>query len=436
MSGLAISQLEHLKDFAKQLKRHTKGRRAIHIHMSRLLKHHQESTFRRQAAVFIKPIVDKFSGSRNFSLSNNDLVLITNDVSLDDIEPVLVKIRKHFKKDPLIISLDPIQGQSDDFTVCYDLKKDFDEFFANIERMLKAEKAGNRMTEPVVIQAQPVKQAANRNLADEVYSSLVNTKPTISTVKIERTDANIEVQKIPLDVMTISKLEKFILNMDLSAYVRSQNIIAIAGTGKPTVAMVERAVKPEEVVSQLIKEVDIQSNLWLRGYLDDIIANGLILSKPELKNKKSIASVVPLTTSTIIGPHFAAFEQSHRKLDKSAIVIEISLMDVLSDSVKFEAAQSKARLAGYKLAIGQIDPFAFTMLDPSLLKADFFKVSWRPIISDWLGDGNHERFTQALYRIGLPRVIASGCDDDEAITTMRALGVILFTGSAVDSYKP
>lgn len=436
MSGLATSQLEYLKDFVMELKRHTKGRRAVHVHVSRLERHHQEAAFRREAAVFIKSLVDKFPGSRNFSLSNNDLILVTNGASLDDIELVLVKIRKVFKDDPLILSLDPVQGKSDNFTVCYTLAKEFGGFVEDIKRMLQAEKAGRKLTEAVIIEPRPSHEPVISNMADAIYSSMEKPKKPVTSVKIERTDANIEVPRVPLNLETISKLEKFISAMDISAFVRPQNIIAIVGKGKPTVAMIERSAKSDEVVGQLIQEVDLASNLWLRGYLDDLIASRMILSKLEVKNKKSLASIVPLTISTILGPHFAAFEQNHKNIDKSAVVIEISLMDVLADSVRFEAAQSRARLAGYKLAIGHIDPYALSIFDPSLLDVDFFKVEWRPSVTNWLDGINSKIFRQTLYRIGLPRVIVSGCNSDEAITTMRALGATLFTGSAVDGYKP
>ena len=436
MSGFATSQLGHLKDFVMELKRHTKGRRAVHIHVSRLLRHHQEAAFRREAAVLIKSIVKKFPGSRNFSLSNNDFIFVTNGASLDDIEPALVAIRKIFKDDPLILSLDPIQGKSDNFTVWYNLVKEFGGFVEDIKGMLQAEKAGRRLTETIIIEPAPTPEAIKSNMADDIYSSMEKPKKIVTAVKIERTDANIDAPKVPLDLETISKLEKFISAMDISAYVRPQNIIVIVGKGKPAVAMIERSVKAEEVVGQLIQEVDLDSNVWLRGYLDDIISNRMILSNPELQNKKSLASIVPLTINTILGPHFAAFEQSHKSIDKSAIVIEISLMDILADPSRFEAAQSRARLADYKLAIGHIDPYALSILDPSLLDVDFFKVKWRPSVTKWLDEINSEIFRNTLYRIGLPRVIVSDCDSDEAITTMRAQGATLFTGSAVDDYKP
>ena len=436
MSGFATSQLGNLKDFVMELKRHTKGRRAVHVHASRLERHHQEAGFRREAAVLIKSVVDKFPGSRNFSLSNNDFVFVTTGASLDDIEPVLVKIRKIFKDDPLILSLDPVQGKSDDFTVCYDLVKEFDGLVDDIKGMIQAEKAGRRLTESVIIKPAVTQETIKSNMADDIYDSMEKPKKIITATKIERTDANIEVPEVPLDLATIAKLEKFISAMDISACVRPQNIIAIVGKGKPTVAMIERSAKADEVVSQLIQNVDMTSNVWLKGYLDDLIATRMILSDPEVKNKKSLASVMPLTINTILGPHFSAFEQSHKKIDKSAVVIELSLMDVLADSGRFEAAQSRARSAGYKLAIGQIDPYVLSILDPSLLDVDFFKVNWRPSVSDWLDELNSQIFKKTLSRIGLPRVIISDCNSDEAITVMRAHGATLFTGSAVDGYKP
>ena len=436
MSGPTPSQLEQLKDFANELKRHTKGRRAVHIQMSRLLRHHQDPAFRREASAFIKPIVDKFPTSRNFALSNHDLMLVMHEATLDDIEPVLAKIRKHFKSDPLIASLDPIQGHSDNFTTWYDLEKDFGEFVENIELMLKAEKAGLAMTKAFQSEASEPKKSFDSNMATSSYSRVAKPVQSIRAVKIERTDAHADVPKTPLDAETILKLEKFISVMDLGAFVRSQNIIAIVGKGKPATAMIERSVIVEEVVSQLIKEVDLLSNLWLRGYLDDVIADRLMLCEPELKNKSSLASMVPLTTSAILGPHFVTFEQGHKNIDKSAIIIEVSLMDVLADSNRFEAAQSKARQAGYKLAIGQIDPYALSILDPSLLGVDFFKVSWHPTTADWLEGHNRQKFKDALHNIGLPRVIISNCNSEDAITTMRSLGAILFEGPAVDKYKP
>ena len=436
MNVSAPSQLEQLEEYADELKRHTKGRRAIHVQMSRLLKHHQEAAFRHETSAFIKPLIDKFPGSRNFSLSNHDLMVVMNGAKFDDIEPTLVKIRRHFKGDPVIDSLDPIQGKSDNFTAWYDLEMGFSEFVENIKLMTEAERAGEAITQAFKPEKTPVKPSTITNMADDSYSRFAKPVRTIRAVQIERTDAHIEVPKKPLDADTILKLEKFILVMDLGAYIRSQNIIVIVGKGKPAVAMIEKLVHAEEVVGQLIKEVDLLSNVWLRGYLDDVIAERFILSQPEVKNKSSLATMVPLTIKTILGSHFATFEQSHKSIDRSAIIIELSLMDVLSDTVRFETAQAKVRGAGYKLAISQIDPFALTVLDPSSLSVDFFKVDWRATTTSWLRGENHEKFKNALHRIGLTRVIISGCDSEEAINTMRPLGAILFEGAAVDNYKP
>ena len=56
-----------------------------------------------------------------------------------------MKIRKIFKDDPLILSLDPIQGKSDNFTVCYNLVKEFSGFGETNERLdlLAIDKLGN-----------------------------------------------------------------------------------------------------------------------------------------------------------------------------------------------------------------------------------------------------------------------------------------------------
>lgn len=435
MNAAAPSQLEQLRDYANQLKRHTKGRRAVHIHLSRLEKHHQESVFKREASANIKPLIDKFSGTRNFALSNNDLMLITNGASLDDIEPAMVQIRKQFNDDPLIKQLDPVQGRSDDFAVWYDLEKDFQEFLESIKLMCAAEKAGKQLLESFQPSINVIKKSTVSNMADDGFIDPHKKKKTRRAVKIVRTDARKEVPKVTLNAETVLKLSKFINVMDITAYMRPQDIVAIVGKGKPTVAMIERSIKTEEVVHQLIKEVDLDSNSWLKGYLSDIISERMVLSEPELKNKKSLASMVPLTANCIVGPHFATFEKGHNSVDKSAIIIEISLVDLLSDSVRYKEAEDRARTSGYKLAIGSIDPLAFTALDISMLDVDFFKIRWRASMKDWLQGDNLKKFKKALTKIGLPRVIITDCDSAESIKLMRSCGAILFQGSAVDGYQ-
>lgn len=435
MKATAPSQMELLRDYAKQLKRHTKGRLAVHINISRLEKHHQESLFRRKASANIKPFLDKFIGSRNFSLSNNDLMLLTHEAGLDDIEPAISKIRKVFKDDPLIRHLDPVQGQSDDFTTWYDLEKDFMGFLSHIDKMYQAEKAGEQMAEAFQVETKPVKKAANSNMAADSYARTPKHLGKAKAVKIERTDAHDQVIKSPLNAEIILKLEKFITVMDIAAYVRSHDVAAIVGKGKPTIAMIERSVSTEEIVRNLIRDADLESNVWLRGYLTDLIADRLIKSDPELKNKNSLGSIVPLTVNSLLSSNFDSFAKNHNSLDRASIIIEISMIDFLSDTIRYAEAETKARRFGYKLAIGNIDPLAFTAFDISMLDVDFFKISWRPDMKEWLVGDNLSKFKKALMKIGLPRVIISDCQSADAINSMRAVGAILFQGPALANYQ-
>ena len=79
-----------LLDFAESLRKFTKGRRAVHLHLSKLRPYNRRARHMRVAVSAFDELIRDFDGVL-YRLFNNDLVVIFNGASVADIDHVVIK---------------------------------------------------------------------------------------------------------------------------------------------------------------------------------------------------------------------------------------------------------------------------------------------------------------------------------------------------------
>src|SRR3546814_20280524 len=89
-----------LRDYVQRLDRHRQGRRAVHIHLSRLKPQNRREHHIRIAANTFEDLVKQFEG-HIFSLSNADLVFVCKGASPDQMDVAVTKLRYLFSEDTL-----------------------------------------------------------------------------------------------------------------------------------------------------------------------------------------------------------------------------------------------------------------------------------------------------------------------------------------------
>src|SRR5258707_2693754 len=94
------AQDAQLLDYLDWVDRHRAGRRAIHIHLSRLLAHNRRDQHLRIAVSTFEDLVKQYDG-QIFLLGNGDLVFIAKGASAADIDAAVTRVRFLFSEDPL-----------------------------------------------------------------------------------------------------------------------------------------------------------------------------------------------------------------------------------------------------------------------------------------------------------------------------------------------
>lgn len=98
---LSTDQEYRLLDTVDRLNRHRDGRRAVHIHLSRLKSANRRDHHLRIAANSFENLVRAFEGQL-YRLSNHDIVFIFRDADPAVVDQAVVRLRYLFNDDPLI----------------------------------------------------------------------------------------------------------------------------------------------------------------------------------------------------------------------------------------------------------------------------------------------------------------------------------------------
>ncbi len=434
-----LTSLDRMVDYVKQLRRHTEGRRAVHIRLSALERHFREEHYRLFAAAALRGVITRF-GATMFALPNADLVLITKDAHVDDIDPALNAIRRKMKDSSLIASLDPVQGVSDEFVVWFDLEADYEEFKNYSEQLSDLLRLGEMAPEQVGENSElTLKKVGGKKGGKGLI------KPPESDIPVT-THRPAHVRMMPvtpppkegivdrdLDPELLLTLTKALQGADVAGLLRKQFVKAILGASPP-MAVVEHKFVPRKLVYETLLEGKVLGeNRWLSGYMDDLVARQVLASTPGMTNEASLASSLKVTCSAVLSSAFDAFEKSLGKQPRSKVVIEFSAVDIIANPVAYQQASAMLLDAGYRLSIGDLHPLAFLAIDIEPMQAAFVKIALPPGNKiDWLNNKTETAIQNKIDRIGKARVILDGCAEPSDIDLGHLLGITLFQGQAVD----
>ena len=107
-----VDQEALLAEFAGQVCKNPEGYHAVHLPLSRLKAHNRRDHHIRIAANSLEPLVDRSNGAL-FVLSNKDIVAAFRDITVSEVDEVVVKLRFLFSEDPLANEADGEPNQDD-----------------------------------------------------------------------------------------------------------------------------------------------------------------------------------------------------------------------------------------------------------------------------------------------------------------------------------
>jgi len=425
--------VDEMVDYARQLRLHTKGRRAIHLKLSALEKHYRDERYRRFVASILRPLIVKH-GATMFALPTNDLVLVVQNVGVDQIDTLLNHARRKFKDSDLISSLDPVQGVSDAFVEWFDLKEDYKGFRTYIETL--ADDIANIITgAKKAISEKKDKSPAEKTAAGKVKpsssagKSAPVTEKKLRMVPISAPEKNIEAHAFDPDLLVA--LSNALATVDVAGMMRKQRVMAMVDNAPARSVMVHRFIPRSVVFEKLFEAQVVGHNHWLAGYFMDLLATRALVSPPNMQNEHSLASSLQVTSANVCDSVFDQFDRSVGSQPRSTIILEFSITDVLANFGSYKMARQKIDPAGYRISIGDIDPHTLLWLDYQKFGTDFVKLKVpKEAEASWLTPELEAELRTKIAEIGIARVILDGCKSPGDLEMGKRLGITLFQGSA------
>jgi len=432
-----MKSVDEMVDYVHQLRLHAKGRRAIHIRLSRLEKHFRDEHYRRFVAVTLRPLLTNFNAVM-FALPTNDVVLMTEDVNVDHIDPLLHHIRRKFRESALIVGLDPVQGVSDAFVEWFDIEQDYPAFRKYMEYLADSIRTGTDSNHVGTAEANFRKPVP----VDRSIPVATKAKSRAATQPLKRMGRLVPVELPSKEVIAprqmdpelVVALDKALATADVINMLRRQHVMAIIGGHPPEPVMEHRFVPVSVVLGKLLMAQVYGEDRWLRGYLAELLARRLLLSVPNMKNGHSIASSLRISCATVGEAGFDQFDRSVGSQKRSKIILEFSAADVVTNFGDYRRAHAKIDPLGYKVMIGDIDLRALLWLKYQSFDADFVKLKLPDDdIENWLDAALEKELRNQIHQIGIARVILDGCSSEKDIETGQRLGITLFQGEAVSA---
>jgi hypothetical protein len=405
---------DKLKDFLRQLKRHTEGRRALHIKMSRLERHLRDGHFRRASAAALRPLVERH-GAVMFPLPNSDIIMVTKSASIQDMGAALTNVYKELKSSAVVSGLSVSPGTSDDFTTWYDLQEDYDALSKDVDAL---EATGTAVTNTP---AQSINEPVSKSTAPKSRVQYVDVKPP-SVTAVSR----------DLEPEMLLALANALKSADVTSFIKQQSIMAIIEKHGSVPVMLHQYVPNSVVFDHLLTKTKLRANPWFDGYLADLIADRVLSSDINMTNAQSLASSIKVTVNSVMGSAFDGFNKSLGDIARSKVILDFSLNDMFANSVMFLSARDKIKELGFKYAISNMDLVSFGWANKELLAADFVKIRYPNDVSNyWLDSKRSLVLKTRLKDMGIAKFILEGCDDKQTIERGQSLGFNMFQGSAV-----
>jgi hypothetical protein len=376
-----------LLDHAQRLARHRAGRRAVHVHLSRLRQENRREQHLRIARNAFQNLFRSYDGQL-FSVRNADMVFVTRLASREEIDSLMAKFQPLFGDDPAALSTDP--GRP--FYTVYDLETDYDAFVALAGRLAEEQ---------------------NRAAAG----------PTIYAPELE-----------PLRPEELAHVDRALAQANITGLVRRQPICALLPGAPPHPVFNELYVSIADLRNLIAPKVDLASSRWLFQHLTETLDRRMLASIAALPEWKSAARFsINLNISTLLSDPFLAFIESVGSAERRTLVIEVQLFDLAADTSDFTLARDFLHARGHKICLDGVTPLNAGLLDVGRLGVDMVKVVWSPEMADAAMTQRRSEIAGLVRRIGEARVILCRCGDVAAVESGHALGVSLFQGRYVDA---
>jgi len=395
--GRLPSQEKLLLDYVHRLEKHAKGRRAVHIHLSKLRPFNRRDQHIRAASNGFEPMVKNLDGQL-FGLKNGDLFFIYKSEIQPRVETTVQRARFLFSDDPLF---DDEEEGAKAFSTWWDAESQFDAILRAVQLLANSEEK---------------RRTAARKRMD-----------ARAAIKSKQEKGE------PLTPEILDRLETALARADLSNLVRRQFICAVTPKMVPEQFFSELFISIRDLRETLLPGVNLGSNRWLFQHLTETLDRRM-LSMLSKTDRITISGDISfnLNVATILSQEFLAFDDNVSASRRGSMVIELQKVDIFCDLGAYNFAREYLQEKGYKICIDGLTHDIMEIIDRERLGADLAKLIWHPDMIDG-GPELHEKIRAMVKRAGADRVIMIRCDSREAIDFGRSIGIGLFQGRFVEN---
>lgn len=382
-------QEELLLDYVQRLDRFREGRRAVHLHLSRLRPYNRRDHHMRIAGTTFDSLIKKFDGGL-FRLNSGDIVFIAKGATVADLDPAVMRLRFLFGDDPL---LNAATADHDPFCTWYDLEKDYPQLLDAVQELLhESRQARNEQPRP----------------ADDPGGE-------------------------PLDPNHLGQIEKALASADLSSFTRRQPVCLLSEGALPQPLFYELYISICDLRAAVLPRYNLTANRWLFQHLTQVLdlrMLALLAANKDVRQAKDFS--LNLNISTVLSPEFLQFDRNVQADARGTITIEVQPVDIFDDFGAFLFARDFLRDRGYKLCIDGLKHLALPLMNREWLGVDLFKFHWGFDLMDDLGGARSQSLKEVVDRIGRDRLILSRCDSPDAYKAGAALGIAMYQGRLID----
>ena len=388
-----------LLDFAQRLERHREGRRAVHVHLSRLKPQNRRDHHLRIAVNTIEDFVVAFEG-QIFQLANADLVFVLRNATLAQLDDAVMRLRYLFNEDPLTFGEPDADGGHGRFATIYNLEIQYPKFMELCEQIHEEERSRQKRL------AQMASQAGEAS----------------------------EDHRQPLTPKQLGKMEEILERADLSNVFKRQAICAVAGRTEPKPIFNELFISILDLAKTVLPDVNLAANRWLFQHLTQTLDRRVLkmLTRADDTTLHSSFSL-NLNVNTLLSPEFLEFDSGLRMGSRGTLVIEMQMVDIVSDFQAFLFARDFIREKGYRICLDGVTPELLPFIERRKMGLDLIKLNANAHFNRGAVKDKQDEIGEQVERTGKGRIILARCDNRHMIETGQRMGITMFQGHYLDT---
>lgn len=393
----APSHEKRLLDVLSRMRNHTAGVFAVHLHLSELRPSHRQPHFLRMVGRSLDSLASK-QDVQVFDFTNADVALLCRNTPVDEVDDAVFRVRALFNEDPLTLTED---GSAEDrFSTWYDLSqpKDLKDFVEAVADALE--------------HREEVKNQQAEGISTGRASKAMSGEPLVPSM--------------------LQAIVQNLLEARIGDLVHRQPAVVVTAGKSQQLAFREHFVAMEELRARIASETNIFSSHWLFQYLSETIDARVleVLARLDYTNM-DVPLSVNLNVSTIMA---RPFQQFHALIGEntSNVIVEIQIIDVFADMGAFAFVRDWLQEHGYRVLIDGLNPLTLHFFDPSLLEADYIKITWGPEVRGGVGQDQTRHIRDVVSKMPAGGVVLSRVDSEEGVSWGLDLGIRCFQGHFID----